>query len=85
MTAPADDNIEAWRTAVGLVVQLSRGHRFEAEAIIVAAIADGEAAALLEVFGWLALGLAGDAFRLEGADLESLLLTQASALREVGP
>ena len=85
MTAPADDNIEAWRTAVGLVVQLSRGHRFEAEAIIVAAIADGEAAALLEVFGWLALGLAGDAFRLAGADLEALLLTQASALREVGP
>ena len=84
MTAPADDNIEAWRTAVGLVVQLSRGHRFEAEAIIVAAIADGEAAALLEVFGWLALGLAGDAFRLEGAELEALLLTQASALREVG-
>ena len=85
MTAPADGNIEAWRTAVGLIVQLSRGHGFEAEAIIVAAIDDGEAAALLEVFGWLALGLAGDVFRLEGADLESLLLTQASALREVGP
>ena len=80
-----DKPMEAWRTAVGLVVQLSRGHRFEAEAIIVAAIADGEAAALLLVFGWLALGLAGDAFRLEGADLEALLLTQASALREVGP
>ena len=31
------------------------------------------------------LGLAGDAFRLEGAELEMLLLSQASALREVGP
>ena len=84
MTAPADDNIEAWRTAIGLIVQLSRGHGFEADAIIAAALTDGDAAALLEVLGWLALGLAGDAFRLEGAELEALLLTQASALREVG-
>ena len=85
MTAPADDNIDDWRTAIGLVVHLSRGHGFEADSIITAAIADGSAAPLLEVFCWLALGLAGDAFRLEGAELETLLLTQASALREVGP
>ncbi len=84
MTA-TDKPMEAWRTAVGLVVQLSRGHVLEAHAIIAAALADGEAAALLEVFGWLALGLAGDAFRLEGSDLETLLLTQAALLREVGP
>ena len=84
MTAP-DGHMDYWRTAVALVVQLSRGHRFEAEALITSALADGDAAALLEVLGWLALGLAGDAFRLEGAELETLLLTQASALREVGP
>ena len=84
MTAPADGNIDDWRTAIGLVVQLSRGHGFEADSIITQAVTDGSAAALLLVFGWLALGLAGDAFRLEGAELETLLLTQASALREVG-
>ena len=84
MTAP-DGRMDHWRTAVALVVQLSRGHGFEADAIITAAVADGSAAPLLEVFGWLALGLAGDAFRLEGSDLETLLLTQAARLREVGP
>ena len=84
MTAP-DGNLDHWRTAVALVVQLSRGHGFEADSIIAAALADGSAAALLEVFGWLALGLAGDAFRLEGSELETLLLAQASALRGVGP
>ena len=76
---------EIWRTAVGLVVQLSRGHGFEADSIIAEALADGSAAALLEALGWLSLGLAGDAFRLEGSELEALLLAQASALREVGP
>ena len=76
---------DTWRTAVGLVVQLSRGHGFEADAIIAAALADSSAAAVLEALGWLALGLAGDAFRLEGSELEALLLAQASALREVGP
>ncbi len=84
MTAP-DGHMDHWRTAVGLVVQLSRGHGFEADSIIAAALADGSAAAVLEALGWLALGLAGDAFRLEGAELERLLLAQASALREVGP
>ena len=83
MTLP-DGYADHWRTAVALVVQLSRGHGLEAEAIIAEALADGSAAPLLEVFGWLALGLAGDAFRLEGAELETLLLAQASALREVG-
>ena len=84
MTVP-DGHVDHWRTAVALVVQLNRGHRLEAESIITSALADGSAEPLLEVFGWLALGLAGDAFRLEGAELEMLLLGQASTLREVGP
>ena len=73
---------DTWRTAVGLVVQLSRGHGFEADSIIAAALADGSAAALLEALGWLSLGLAGTATGLENDALEALLLSHAASLRD---
>ena len=81
MTANAWDP-DTWRTAVGLVVQLSRGHGFEADSIIAEALADGSAAAVLEALGWLSLGLAGTATGLEDDALEALLLGQAASLRD---